>query len=323
MKPLIAIVGSTATGKSRLALALARAFGGEIVNADSRQVYRLLDIGTTKPTPEERAQVPHHLLDLVEPDQEFNLSLFVQRATEAIGQVHRRGNLPILVGGTGQYVWALLEGWQAPPVAPDPPFRHRLETQARSQGVAPLYAELRRVDAEAAALIHPHNLRRIVRALEVYHQTGVPFSRQRRQASPAYHTLVLGLTLPREELYQRIDQRVDGMMERGWVEEVQRLLKQGYSPDLSAFSSLGYQELVDYLKGKLALEEATQRIKHATHRFARRQQAWFRPGDPRIHWLKAGPQAYEEAHSMIADFVSRERPSCATMNLTQTTSEEV
>ena len=313
MKPLGAIVGPTATGKSPLAIALARAFQGEVVNADSRQVYRLMDVGTAKPTREEQAQVPHHLLDLVNPGQEFSLALFLRHATQAIAATHAQGKLPLLVGGTGQYVWALLEGWEVPLVAPDPDLRLRLEEQAHSQGVASLYAQLQQVDPEAAARVHPHNLRRIIRALEVYHQTGVAFSQARGKSTPPYRTLVLGLTLPRQELYTRIDQRVDRMLGQGWIEEVRHLMELGYSPDDAALSSLGYRELVAYLQGQLSLEEATQRIKHATHRFARHQEAWFRLRDPRIHWLKASPAAYEDACALVAAVLSENPIPCATI----------
>ncbi len=313
--PLVAIVGPTAVGKSALALALAQAFGGEIVNADSRQVYRSMDIGTAKPTPDERALVPHHLLDLVDPDQEFSLAAFLAHATQAIGEVHQRGRLPMLVGGTGQYVWALLEGWQAPQVAPDRELRQGLEARAQREGVGALYAELQGVDPEGATLIHPHNLRRIIRALEVYHQTGVPFSQQRRRGLSPYRTLVLGLSLPRQELYQRIDQRVDQMIAAGWVGEVQRLLEVGYSPELPALSSLGYRELTAHLRGNLSLEEAVGRIKTATHRFVRHQDGWFRRGDSRIRWLQAGPDAYQQAHALVSAFLLDAASACATMGV--------
>ncbi|MSQ40301.1 MAG: tRNA (adenosine(37)-N6)-dimethylallyltransferase MiaA [Dehalococcoidia bacterium] len=302
--PLLAIVGPTAVGKSALAIALARAFEGEIVNADSRQVYRLMDIGTAKPTAEEREQAPHHLLDLVDPDQGFSLALFLEHATQAIEAIHQRGHLPILVGGTGQYVWALLEGWQAPAVPPDPGLRQSLEAQAQLDGAPALYTRLQALDPEAAAIIHPHNLRRIIRALEVYDATGVLFSRQRRRSAPAHRSLILGLSLPREELYQRIDQRVERAVGQGWVGEVQNLLQMGFSPDLPALSSLGYRELGSHLRGEASLEEAVDHIKKATHRYARRQGAWFRRSDPRIHWLEAGPTLYEEAPTLVAAFLA-------------------
>ena len=302
--PLLAIVGPTAVGKSALAIALAKAFHGEIVNADSRQVYRLMDIGTAKPTAEERAQALHHLLDLVNPNQGYSLALFLEHATQAIEAIHQRGHLPILAGGTGQYVWALLEGWQAPEAPPDLELRRGLEAQAQREGAAALYARLQALDPEAAAIIHPHNLRRIIRALEVYDATGVPFSQQRRRVAPAYRSLVMGLLLPREALYRRIDQRVERAVGQGWVGEVQNLLQMGYSPDLPALSSLGYRELGRHLRGEVSLDEAVDHIKKATHRYARHQGAWFRRSDPRIHWLEAGPTLYDEAHTLVAAFLA-------------------
>ncbi len=301
--PLLAIVGPTAVGKSTLALRLAGVLGGEIVNADSRQVYRFMDIGTAKPSPQERAVVPHHLVDIITPDQEFSLALFLRLAGEAIQDIASRGKLPVLVGGTGQYVWGLLEGWQVPEVPPDPELRRALEARARAGGAAALYEELARLDPQAASRIDPRNVRRVVRALEVLHASPDRLPSPPRKAAPPYRAVVLGLTLERGELYRRIDQRVDDMVARGWVAEVERLLAMGYSPALPAMSGIGYKELVQHLRGELSLEEAVRRTKHRTHRFVRHQYAWFRLDDPRVRWHQATPAglaaAEEEARRAL------------------------
>ena len=222
MRKLIAVVGPTATGKTALAVALARAVGGEIVGADSRQVYRRMDIGTAKPTPEERAVVPHHLLDVVDPDEPFSLARYLELATAALDDIWARGRQPLLVGGSGQYVWSLLEGWTVPRLPPQRELRRSLEEQAEREGAEALHRELARVDPRAAAGIDARNVRRVIRALEVYQATGRPISFWQEKSPPSWDTLILGLTCLRDELYRRIDARVDGMMEAGLVEEVVR-----------------------------------------------------------------------------------------------------
>lgn len=303
-RPLVAIVGPTAVGKSALALRLAPRWQGEIVSADSRYLYRFMDIGTATPTPEELAAVPHHLINILDPDQPFSLAEYQELAYRAIEDILARGRLPFLVGGTGQYVWAVLEGWQVPHVPPDPALRARLAERARIAGPLALHRELAAVDPVAAARIHPHNVRRVIRALEVYYHTGQPISAQQTARPPDYQTLIIGLTLPRAELYRRIDQRFDEMVARGWVEEVRRLLERGYSPDLPSMTSLGYREIVRYLRGECTLDAALRRVKAQTHRFARQQYTWFRLDDPRIHWLTAGPEAEAQAEALIRDFLA-------------------
>lgn len=283
-RPLVVIVGPTAVGKSEVALALAERFNGEIISADSRQIYRGMDIGTAKPTPEERARVPHHLIDVTDPDRPLTLAEYQRMAYAAIDAVHRRGRLPFLVGGTGLYVWAVVEGWQIPPAPPDPELRRRLEERARTEGAQALYEELRQLDPEAASFIDPRNVRRVIRALEVCYQTGKPFSAQRRKNPPPYHIILIGLTRPREELYRRIDERVDRMIEQGLVEEVRRLAAR-YPWDLPAMTGLGYRQIGAYLRGEIPLEEAIRRIKSATRDFVHHQYNWFRLNDPRIRWF--------------------------------------
>jgi len=283
-RPLVAIVGPTAVGKSEVALALAERFHGEIVSADSRQIYRGMDIGTAKPTPEERARVPHHLIDVTDPDRPLTLAEYQRLAFAAIEEIHRRGRLPFLVGGTGLYVWAVVEGWQIPPAPPDPALRRALEERARREGPQALYEELRRLDPAAAASIDPRNLRRVIRALEVCYQTGKPFSAQRGKNPPPYRTILIGLTRPRSELYRRIEERVDQMIARGLVEEVRRLAER-YPWDLPAMTGLGYRQIGAYLRGEISLEEAIRRIKAATRAFVHHQYNWFRLTDPRIRWF--------------------------------------
>lgn len=303
--PLIAIVGPTGVGKSALALRLAERLGAEIIGADSRQVYKRLDIGTAKPTLAERAAVPHHLIDLVEPDQEFTLAHYLERARQALAQVHSRGALPLLVGGTGLYIKAMQEGWSVPPVPPDWGLRRSLERRAETQGHLALWEELRQADPAAAAAIDPRNLRRVIRALEVRAATGRPFSEQTRRETPPFRALVLGLTAARPLLYQRIDARVEAMLTAGWLEEVRVLLARGYDPSLPALSGLGYRELAAHLRGELALSEAVARLKLRTHRFARSQYAWFRLDDKDIRWFnledKPGDKMVELAEGFIKE----------------------
>jgi len=301
MNQLIAIVGPTAVGKSSLSIHLAQAFGGEIVSADSRQVYRYMDIGTAKPSPEERALVPHHLIDIADPDQDFTLALYQDMASRAIADIQRRGQLALLVGGSGLYIKSIVDGLSIPQVAPDAGLRRSLEQRAEREGYASLHNELKRVDPAAAAGIDLRNVRRVIRALEVYHTTGTPFSLQRR-STPLFDCLTLGLTTNRDNLYGMIDSRVDRMMQRGLVGEVEGLLEQGYSLDLPAMSGLGYKQIGQYINGDVGLEEAVQRIKYDTHRFARHQYAWFRPGDEAIYWFDVKDEAglYNDVRELIA-----------------------
>ncbi len=295
LQPLAVIVGPTAVGKSALALALAARFPAEIVSADSRQVYRHMDIGTAKPTPEERFRVPHHLIDVVDPDQEYTVALYQEQATAAIADIGRRGKLPLLVGGTGLYVKAVTEGLVPPAVAPDPALRAALEERARTEGLQSLVEELARLDPVAAARIDRCNPRRLIRALEVCLVTSRPFSSQQALRPPPYRLLLIGLTLPRAELYRRIDQRVDAMMAAGLLDEVQRLIAMGYAFSLPSMSGIGYRQLGMYLRGEAGLPEAVQRIKHATHRYARQQYAWFRLDEPNIRWLDLAGLNREQA----------------------------
>jgi tRNA dimethylallyltransferase len=306
MKRLIAIVGPTGIGKSRLALRLASVFQGEIVSADSRQVYRYMDIGTAKPTPQEIASVPHHLIDIINPDEEFSLAMYQQLANRAIDDIYRRGKLPFLVGGTGLYVKAVLEGWQIPKVSPDKDFRYNIEKKVSERSIDEIYEELVIADPDAAAKIDRRNVRRVIRALEVYAKAGKAFSQLGGKITPAFIPFIIGLTAERSELYRRVDRRVDEMIERGLIPEVENLLKSGYDSSLPSMSGIGYRQVGQFLKGELTLEAATQKIKTETHRFIRHQYAWFRPADARIHWFDAGRGDDSEIERTLAEFLKSE-----------------
>ncbi|HYI25903.1 MAG TPA: tRNA (adenosine(37)-N6)-dimethylallyltransferase MiaA, partial [Thermomicrobiales bacterium] len=258
--PLVVIAGATASGKTALALRLAGRFPIEIVNADSRAFYRGMDIGTAKPSIEERTRVPHHLVDILDPDEPMTLSVFQQMAMDAIADIHGRNRLPVLVGGTPQYVNALVEGWGIPQVPPNPSLRLELEREAGRDGVAALHERLRLVDPHAAAKTGP-NLRRIVRALEVYLETGTPISHLQTRHDVSFDPLELELWWPREVLYRRIDNRVDDQIAAGLVDEVRGLLDAGYEPTLPSFSSIGYRQLVPAISGEISLAAAVERIK--------------------------------------------------------------
>ncbi len=273
---LTAIVGPTAVGKTALAVAMAARVGGEIVSADSRQVYRQMDIGTAKPTAAERAAAPHHLIDIVDPDEEFSLATYQELALAAIDDIAARGRVPLLVGGTGQYLAALLEGWQIPRVPPQPELRAALEREAAERGAEALHARLAAVDPVAAARIPPANLRRVIRALEVHAVTGRPISDQQTRVPPPFAVRTIWLTRPRDELYARADARVDAMVAAGLADEVAGLLRRGYGWELPAMSSLGYAQLRPYLEGAASLADCVERLKFDTHAFIRRQGAWFR-----------------------------------------------
>lgn len=281
---LLAIGGPTGVGKSALAYHLALTLGGEIVTADSRQVYRGMDIGTDKPPPWERARVPHHGLDLVAPDEPFSLSDYQAHATRAVAAIHARGRLPVLAGGTPLYLSAVLEGWRMPEVAPDLELRARLEARAAAEGPSALHAELTERDPPAAARVLPGNIRRLVRALEVIYLTGRPFSEQQAKQPPPYRIGRLALGAERGTLHRRVDARVEREVADGLVEEAAGLHAAGYSWELPAMTGLGYRQFAPYLCGECSLEQAIQQLKWDTHSFVRRQYAWFRR-DPGWTWV--------------------------------------
>jgi len=297
--PLLVIVGPTAVGKTEFSIRLAERLHGEIVSADSRLFYRGMNIGTAKPSQADRVRVPHHLIDVVDPDETLSLALFQKMAYQVIADIHARGKLPLLVGGTGQYVRAIIEGWNPPKQPPDLRLRNLLEKWAKSIGPFELHRKLALIDLEAANGIDPRNLRRTVRALEVILHTGKRFAEQRQQTTSPYSVLIVGLRRPRTELYHRIDERIDQMIAKGLIEEVQSLLARGYSPDLPAFSAIGYRQIIQYLQGKCSLEEAIVNIKRSTRQFVRRQSNWFKDTDPSIHWFDMQDGTLEQVEVLI------------------------
>ncbi len=294
--PLVVILGPTGVGKTALSLHLAQALNGEIVSADSRQIYREMDIGTGKATAAEQAVAPHHLLDLRRPDEVLTLAEFQQLAFTAIAAIHGRHRLPLLVGGSALYVRAVVEGLQIPPSSPDPALRARLEAELAAEGVAALFARLQALDPMSAAAIDRQNPRRVVRALEIRLVTGESKVALAGAEPPPYRILRIGLNLPREALYRRIDARVDAMIAGGLLAETERLLAAGFSPALPAMTSLGYREMGAHLRGELTLAEAATRMKTETHRYVRHQLTWFRKMGE-IHWFEPGegtPAAVEQ-----------------------------
>lgn len=285
--PLLVIVGPTAVGKTAFCVELAQRLPAEIVTADSMQVYRGMDIGTAKPTDEERRGVPHHGIDLVDPDEECNVADYRGHALAAIGAIHERGKLPILSGGTGLYVRAVVDEFLFPERGADWEFRRRLEKEAERLGRPALHARLQAVDPETAARLHPNDLRRVVRALEVYERTGRPLSEHLREArgkASPFDLLMFGLTRPREELYARINDRVHEQIRAGLVEEVAALLERGLDENDVSMKGLGYKEIIGYLKGRYSLDEAITMLQRDTRHYARRQLTWFR-ADKRIQWI--------------------------------------
>jgi tRNA dimethylallyltransferase len=303
--PLIVVVGPTAVGKTATAIRLCSDFRGEVISADSRQIYRGLDIGTAKPTPEEQAAAAHHLIDVVDPDEVLGLAEYQALAYLAIDDVLARGRVPFLVGGTGQWVKGVVEGWGVPHVAPDHSLRAELKAAADRRGPLSLHTRLAEVDPDAAARIDPRNTRRVIRALEVYLKTGVPISEQQRSQAPPYRILMVGLTMPRELLYARIDERVERMLDKGLLAEVARLVAQGYSLDLTAMSGLGYRQIGQHLAGEISLHEAIRLIKKETRRLVRQQSNWFRLDDPAIHWFDVSGEFYGGVRDLIAEFLAK------------------
>jgi len=297
--PLILLVGPTAVGKTGLAIQLAERMNGEIVSADSRLFYRGMDIGTAKPTPEEQRRVPHHLIDIADPDEILSLAVFQQKAHEAIAAIHTRNKIPFLVGGTGQYVRAVTEGWNPPEVEPDHRLRAELEKKKEERGEYWLHEKLERLDPEAAQKIDARNFRRTIRALEVILTTGRRFSEQRGQSESPYRLITIGLTRPRPELYERVDQRIEGMFANGFLDEVKSLLRRSYSPSLPTMSAIGYRECIRVVNGQLNEEQAKAEIRHATRVFVRRQANWFKESDPNIKWFNVEEGTVEEIDAYI------------------------
>jgi tRNA dimethylallyltransferase len=299
---LVAVVGPTATGKSRLALDLAERLGGEIISADSVQVYRGFDIGTAKLSPEERRKVPHHLIDILAPEEDYSAASFRSQADRIIHRLQEKGKAIFVVGGTGLYLKVLSRGLFHGPGG-DPGLRASLRQKAEGEAEGYLHRELEKVDPEAASRLHPHDTFRILRALEVYRHSRKPISQYQKEhgfrESP-YQILKIGLSADRQELYRRIESRVDSMMEKGWVKEVQDLLNQGISPRVKPMQSLGYKRLISFLAGELDWARAVNLIKQDTRRYAKRQITWFK-ADPDICWFSAGAENYPAIQQKVLD----------------------
>lgn len=301
--PLVAIVGPTAVGKTEISIQMAERLGGEIISADSRLFYRGMDIGTAKPTPEEQARVPHHLIDVADPDRTCSLAVFQHLAEEAIAEIHKLNKIPMLVGGTGQYVHAVTHGWAPPPAKPDDRLRTILSDMADKNGKEWLHKRLAYMDPTAAQGIDARNLRRTVRALEVIFSTGRRFSDQRGWGKSPYRLMTIGLTRPRPELYARVDARIEAMFTSGLLDEVRNLLSQGYDSSLPTMSAIGYRECAAVIRGEMSVEEAKVQMRRLTRNFVRRQANWFKQEDANILWFDAGQNNLDEIEKRIRAFL--------------------
>jgi tRNA dimethylallyltransferase len=292
---VIVIAGPTAVGKTRISLELAEKLGGEIVSADSRQVYRFMDIGTAKPSPEDMRRIPHHMIDVVNPDEEYTVADYGRSAHAAIKSILERGKIPIMVGGSGLYIRAVIDGIFPGPGS-DKKIRENLEKEAEINGLSSLYDRLCKVDPAASSRIHPNDKRRIIRALEIYEITGKPISllqEKGKKKEASCNTVMIGLNRPREELYGRIEERVEEIFRQGFVEEVKALLDKGYEENLISMEALGYREVIKFLKGEIGLEPAKRKVKQNTCHYAKRQLIWFRK-DKRINWFNIGNEEKAE-----------------------------
>ncbi len=295
---VIVILGPTASGKTDLGIKVARKFSGEIISADSRQIYQGFDIGTAKPTLKERQTIPHHLIDIKNPNQSYTVAQYKKDCLKTIRQIINKNKLPIIVGGTGLYIKAVVDNLTIPHVKADPLLRKELEQELQDRGLNFLYKELVKIDPEAAYIVDPRNPRRIIRALEIAMSTKKPFSQTRHQGKPLFDFLQIGVSRPKEKLRERIRKRIDMMIDEGLVDEVRNLIKK-YPAGTHAFEAIGYREIIDHLQGKSSLKAAIELMKKNTWRFAKRQLTWFRK-DKRIHWINS----QEEAEKLIKNFTA-------------------
>lgn len=298
--PVVVILGPTATGKSALALWLAEGFDGEVVSSDSRYFYRGMDIGTAKPSDDELGRVPHHLVDILDPDEDYSLARFLDDAFQAIEEIGGRGRLPIVAGGTPLYLRALLQGWSVPRVEPDSEFRAEME----QVDVTDLYERVQEVDPVSAERIGAQNRRRLIRALEVHRGAGVPMSALEGKHPPPYRFVIVGLTQERDTLYERIDRRVHWMFSNGLLDEARMLVERGVSPKAASMSAIGYPEARAIVTGDLSLEDAIEQTCFATHRYVRHQETWFRRFKD-VTWLDSSDEAMtREAEGLVRHFLS-------------------
>ena len=300
-KPVVILLGPTAVGKTELSIELARAIGAEIISVDSRSLYRGMDIGTAKPTAAQMRQVRHHLVDVAEPSERWSLSRYLEAVRKAIEEIHAQGKVALLVGGTGQYLAAIIEGWEPPPKAEDTAYRRSLRELAEVEGHDVLHEMLEKIDPVAAGRIDARNIRRVIRALEIHKVTGIAPSEQRKRIPPDYSFLILGLRRERAQLYERIDERIQAMLKSGWVEEIAWLLEKGVGLDSASFSAIGYRQIAKYLQGEYELQDAVEETQRLSRQFVRRQDNWFRRFEPDVHWF----DAHDDPQEQILNLVSR------------------
>ena len=301
-KPVIFIVGPTASGKTTLSIQLATILNTEVISADSRYFYRMMDIGTAKPDENEMGNIKHHMINIADPDETISVAVFKEQVTEIIAKMHQESKIPIVVGGTGQYIHAILHNWEMPELESDHELRELLENYAERFGKLKLYEFLQKVDPEAAKIIDFRNLRRTVRAIEVMLKTGYRFSEQRKQQASCYSQKIIGIRWDRSVLYQRIDGRIEKMIENGFIEEVRRLIDLGYSSKLPSMSAIGYRELAGYIQGENSLEEAIILMKRNSRTYVRRQANWFKDNDPNIKWFESDGLDYR----IVVDYIKSE-----------------
>lgn len=300
-QPIIVVAGPTASGKTRLAIDIAKAVGGEIVSADSMQIYKYMDIGSAKPTPEEQNEIPHHLIDFVEPDTEFSVADYTEAAHRVIADIAARGKMPVMCGGTGLYINSVVNDVTFGEIDTDYEMRAELQAYADKHGNEELLRLLAEVDPVSAARLHPNNVRRVIRAIEFYRLTGETISKHQamtKQAEGRYSPVMLCIAWERAVLYERINKRVDIMLRDGLEDEVRRLMDMGYTKALNSMKAIGYKELIDYINGECTYESAVELIKQSSRRYAKRQLTWFRR-DERIHWLEAGDGALSHALEIL------------------------
>lgn len=285
-QPVIFIIGPTASGKTSLSIQLAKRFDSEIISADSRYFYRKMDIGTAKPSNEELGKVKHYLIDIADPDETVSVAEFKQTVTEIISTLHQRKKIPFVVGGTGQYIHAIIKNWKMPEIEADQKLRTILEKFAEEHGKLRLFEFLEKFDPDSARIIDYRNVRRTIRAVEVMLKTGQKFSTQRSKESSPFSKKIIGIHWTREVLYQRIDQRIEMMIENGFIDEVRTLLELNYSPKLPSMSAIGYREIVAFIRGEITLDEAIVLMKRNSREYVRRQANWFKVNDPEIKWFE-------------------------------------
>lgn len=298
--PVVVILGPTAVGKTAFSIKLAQHFDGEIISVDSRYLYRGMDVGTAKPTPAERKGIPHFMIDVVDPDESISMAVFQSDVYQYIDEIHQRKKIPFLVGGTGQYLWSVVEGWQPPRTKPNTRLREVLENLSAEIGAVDLFHYVELIDPKAAEKIEANNVRRSIRALEVIFSSGELFSKQKEKNPPPYNFKIIGLNRPRSDLYQRVDLRIEKMLEQGFLEEVKKLAAKGYDPTLPSMSAIGYKEIRAYLNQELSMEEAVVLIKRRTRNFIRHQANWFKLTDKRIHWFDVADTDIED----LIEFIS-------------------